>query len=456
MDGRKGKLTDSLRFRLSLGLSLAILAVALVAGIFSFVSAYREAHELQDDVLRQVARLFDDRHLPLAHSGDSGRLANSDEESRVIVQYLPAPPATGAPNDGAGQRTDAVLALPASLPDGLQSFSVASERYRLLVKTLASGKRIAVAQETSFRDEIARDSAIRTVMPLLILVPILLLVAADLIRRMLRPITTLAAEIDRRDEQDLQPFEDTPLPAEFRPFVVAINRLLGRVGQAMNAQKRFIAEAAHELRSPMTALSLQAERLADADMSADARQRLSTLRRGIDRGRALLDQLLSLARAQSAATAPGKEVSVRQVFRSVLESLMPLADAKGIDIGVDSEDDPTVRVDETDLVAIVKNLVDNAIRYTPQGGKVDLTVRTAGHRVILQVSDSGPGIAPEERHRVFDPFHRIPGHDEIGSGLGLSIVRTIADRIGAEIMMDYTDHRNKTGLSVKVVIPTAG
>lgn len=444
---------DSLRFRLSLWLSLAILAVALAAGVFSFVSAYREAHELQDDVLRQVARLFDGRHLPLAHSGDSGRLANSDEESRVIVQYLSPPPAAGAANDRPGKGANAVLALPASLPDGLQTFSIADERYRLLVKTLTSGERIAVAQETSFRDEIARDSAIRTVMPLLILVPILLLVAADLIRRMLRPITTLAAEIDRRGEQDLHPFNAEPVPAELRPFVVAINRLLGRVGQAMNAQKRFIADAAHELRSPMTALSLQAERLADAEMSDNARQRLSTLRKGIERGRALLDQLLSLARAQSAAAAPRHEVPVRQVFRNVLESLMPLADAKAIDIGVDSELDATVLVNEADLFAIVKNLVDNAIRYTPRGGKIDLTVQVATQRVILQVSDSGPGIAPEERHRVFDPFHRIPGNDEIGSGLGLSIVRTIADRIDAEIIMEYTDGRNRTGLCVKVAIP---
>lgn len=444
---------DSLRFRLSLWLSLAILAVALAAGVFSFVSAYREAHELQDDVLRQVARLFDGRHLPLAHSGDSGRLANSDEESRVIVQYLSAPAAAGAAKERVKNGANPVLALPASLPDGLQTFSIADERYRLLVKTLTSGERIAVAQETSFRDEIARDSAIRTVMPLLILVPILLLVAADLIRRMLGPITTLAAEIDRRGEQDLHPFDAEPVPAELRPFVVAINRLLGRVGQAMNAQKRFIADAAHELRSPMTALSLQAERLADAEMSDNAHQRLSTLRKGIERGRALLDQLLSLARAQSAAAAPRHEVPVRQVFRNVLESLMPLADAKGIDIGVDSELDAKVLVDEADLFAIVKNLVDNAIRYTPRGGKIDLTVQAAGQRVILQVSDSGPGIAPEERHRVFDPFHRIPGNDEIGSGLGLSIVRTIADRIGAEIVLDYADGRNRTGLCVRVAIP---
>jgi two-component system OmpR family sensor kinase len=169
----------------------------------------------------------------------------------------------------------------------------------VLVKTLPSGGRVAFAQQTEVRDEIARDSALRTLMPFLILLPILLLLVADLVRKIFKPVAALSREIDQRSEQDLYPLVAAPLPLEIRPFVVAINRLLGRVSQSMEAQRRFIADAAHELRSPLTALSLQAERLAGAEMSDQARERLGTLRQGIERGRSLLDQLLALARAQS-------------------------------------------------------------------------------------------------------------------------------------------------------------
>ena len=246
----------------------------------------------------------------IARRYDSGRLPDSDEESRVIVQYLPASGATSKVGD-----TNPSLALPATLRDGMQTFTLGNEEYRILVKTLASGERIAVAQETGLRNEIARDSALRTVMPFLILVPILFLVVADLIRKMFRPITTLSAEIDQRSEQELHPFTPERLPVEVRPFVIAINRLLGRVSRSMDIQRRFVADAAHELRSPLTALSLQAERLADAEMSEAARERLATLRRGIERGRALMDQLLTLARAQSTVATLSNEVSVQQGHR---------------------------------------------------------------------------------------------------------------------------------------------
>jgi two-component system OmpR family sensor kinase len=224
----------------------------------------------------------------------------------------------------------------------------------------------------------------------------------------------------------------------------------------MDIQRRFVADAAHELRSPLTALSLQAERLADAEMSETARERLATLRRGIERGRALMDQLLTLARAQSTVATLSNQVSVQQVFRRALESLIPLAEAKNIDIGVESELDPMVLTDETGLVTIVKNLLDNAIRYTPSGGRIDLAVDVTDHHVILQVRDTGAGIPAEEQSRVFDPFYRAPGSDEKGSGLGLAIVQAIADRIGADVSVGYAAEQSKIGLCVNVKIPRDG
>ncbi|MHB9075266.1 MAG: sensor histidine kinase [Desulfobaccales bacterium] len=448
MDGFKKRMKDSLQIRLSFWLSLAILSVALIAGIFAFFSAFNEAHELQDDVLRQIVMLFDRHGLTVPRAGNSGIEADNDPESRVFIQPLSTTPPSNPNNDA-----NPTLALPQNLRDGLQTVRANNETYRVLVRTLGSGERLAVAQETAVRDEIARDSSLRTLMPFLVLVPILLLVVAYLIRKIFKPIAALSFEIDQRSEQELHPIAPEPFPAEIRPFVGAINRLLRRVEQSMAAQRRFVADAAHELRSPLTALSLQAERLAVAEMSANAHERLNTLRQGIERGRTLLDQMLALARAQASETTSNTTVSVQQVYRHVLEDLMPLAEAKGIDIGVVSDSDTHVPINEVDLITLVKNLVDNAIRYTPTGGRVDLSFLATKEGTTLVVEDDGPGIPEAERERVFDPFYRVLGSDEIVSGLGLSIVQAISVRVGAKVSFGYASDQSRSGLRVMVTFP---
>ena len=448
MDGFQIKTGRSLQFRLSAWLSLIILVVALAAGIFSFVSAYQEAIELQDDQLRQMAALINRQHLPATLTVSKDDAPDSDPESHVVVQLLQH-------NSQALGPASELANLPVDMPDGIQTVTVQHLSWRLFVKVLGSGSRIAVGQQTAVRDEIARDSALRTLMPFLILVPILLLLVGDLIRKMFKPLKRVASDLDQRSEQDLREITDTHLPSEIRPFVVAINRLLSRVTQSVATQRRFVTDAAHELRSPLTALSLQAERLEAADMSVEARERLSSVRHGIQRMRGLLDQLLTLARVQESSRGQSEAVSVQQILHQTLEDMMPLAESKNIDIGVVSEADATVLANELDLKTLIKNLVGNAIRYSPDGGRIDLSIRTSESSVIFQVDDTGPGIPPEERERVFDPFYRVLGNDEMGSGLGLSIVRAIANRIGAEVRLDYFNkQKNPFGLSVMVTFPT--
>jgi len=445
MDGFKRRLSESVQLRLSIALSVAVLIVALLAGVFAYVSAFDEALEMQDNTLRQVAALFERQHMTLAYPPPGQVVADDNEESRVVVQYL----ADGA-RAAADSDAEIPLPLPTTLADGLSTLTVGGEPFRVLVKTTSAGLRIAVAQETGARDRDARESAWRGLLPFLILFPVLLLVIADLVRKLFRPIEQLAAEIDLRDEQELHPIDERHLPTEVRPFVRAINRLLLRVTQSMTTQRRFVADAAHELRSPLTALSLQAERLASVELPSLARERLQLLRRGIERGRKLIDQLLGLASAQSAINGRVEPVSVHGVYRRVLEDLLPLAEDKAIDIGLEGGPDRQVLISQEDLLTLVKNLVDNAIRYTPQGGRVDLSVAQVQDEILLQVSDSGPGIAVAERERVFDPFHRGLGSDEVGSGLGLAIVKAIADRHAGRVWLDYSDQRAKRGLCVTV------
>ncbi|SEF03332.1 ATP-binding protein [Pseudomonas migulae] len=444
MDGFKKRLRDSVQLRLSVTLSLAILIVAVVAGIFAFVSAFDEAHEMQDDTLRQVAVLFDRQQMSL-HYPAAQEVDGDKEESRVIVQYL----VDGSKAIG---NDDALMPLPIPtiLADGLSTLNVAGEDFRVLVRTTARGERIVVAQETGARNKEARESAWRSLLPFLILFPVLLLVVGDLVRKLFRPIAALSSDIDQRDEQALHPVDERNLPTEIRPFVVAINRLLARVALSMENQRRFVADAAHELRSPMTALSIQAERLAATEMPEPARQRLLPLSRGIERSRNLIDQLLTLAAAQSSSDRPQTAVSVHGVYRRVLEDLLPLAERKNIDIGVESIEDVHVLINEMDLLIVVKNLVDNAIRYTPRGGWIDLAVELVQETAILQIKDSGPGITVEQHVRVFDPFYRTLGTDEAGSGLGLSIVKAIADRTAIRVQLSFSNETKKSGLCVSV------
>ncbi|HET8596456.1 MAG TPA: HAMP domain-containing sensor histidine kinase [Castellaniella sp.] len=446
MDGLKRRLNASLQFRLSFTLSVIILVVAGAAGAISFFSALDEAHELQDDVLYQVAELMDQRHLVLAPGAASTQLADGDDDSYVVIQPL----RRSSQPPGAGPDP---LALDPGLPEGMHTVDSRGTTYRVLIRHRPSGEGIAIAQDAGFRDRIALESALRTLLPFLILVPVLLLIVPPLVRKMFRPITGLSGAIDQRSFEDLRPVPEADLPGEIRPFASAINRLLVRLTRSREMQRRFVADAAHELRSPMTALSLQAERLDASGMPAQARERLATLRQGIRRSRELLDQLLSLARAQSPAEPARETVSILKLYRQVLEDLVAQAHAKQIDLGVSESRDVNVRASELDLSTLVRNLVDNAIRYTPDGGRIDLSVRLTDTAVELCVSDTGPGIPAAERQRVFDPFYRVLGTGQLGSGLGLAIVRTIVNRLGARIDLDDADPAGPSGLKVTVSLP---
>lgn len=439
MDGFKKYLKNSLQFKISLSIAICILGFAILSGIVAFKSAYDEAHELQDDLLRQISGFIIQQSSLLNSLAESGYSNGGDAESKIIIKKF---------------RNDSEFSgISASAPDGLQSLQIDKINYRAIINTTNTGERIAVIQPISFRDEIARDSALRTVMPFLLVLPALLFIVAYLVRRIFQPIKRLTDDIDLRTEQELHSMEEVNLPTELRPFVVAINHLLGRVSQSVLSQRRFIADAAHEMRSPITALSLQAERVAQFKMSPEARERIDVLRQGINRNRDLLEQLLTLAKVQSSKVGPENPVSIQAVFRHVLEELMPIAETKFLDIGVEGSEDILALASELDLTTLLKNLVENAIRYTPDHGRIDLKVCKKDSHAIISVCDTGPGIALQERDRVFEPFYRSLGTYQSGSGLGLAIVRAIAEKIGARVDLAFRDEKNHSGLCVSVQLP---
>ena len=441
MDGFQRKLTNSLQFRLAAALSALVIALALGAGTFSFWTAFEEANELQDDQLRQMAALVDQHDVPMESLRPGSPERGADLDLQFVVQLIGAPSAATVAGSGP------VLVLPENLSDGLQTAVIGRESWRLHVRPLHTGARLVVGQQTAARDEIARTGALRTVLPLLALVPVLLLLVGVVVRQALKPILSLSRELDRRSESDLAPLHDAPVPNEIRPFTASINRLLARVAHSMDVQRRFVANAAHELRTPLTVLSLQAEGLAGRELPDHARERVVSLRQGIHRARSLLEQLLTLARfeAAPAATTPPPPISAMAALRTIIEEQLPLAEAKHIDLGVVGDGtDALVRVRDVEFHSLLRNLIDNALRYTPPGGRVDVGLESNAGGVTVEISDSGPGIPAQERERVFDPFYRVIGTETEGSGLGLSIVKTLAGRMGITVRLG--DARTGSGL----------
>lgn len=447
MDGPKAELTRSLQYRLSAFLSLAIVVLGGCAAGFMFFSALDDAHLAQDKQLRQTADLIGRLQTGPVTLAAWKRIKGIGHDERVVVRFL---------RDGTNGRPaqSGPPYFSDLLQDGLHTVAIGTETWRVFVKTDEPGVRIAVAQQTKVRDAAATKSALRTLIPFAFFAPVLLLLVRVLVRRMFQSLRELSAELRQRAQHDLGQLPPGGLPSEVQPFVAEINRLLTRVEQTMALHNRFVADAAHELRSPLTAMTLQAERLAAADMTDEARRRMLALSAGLQRTRVMLDQLLTLARSQQDARRPATALSLQYIIRTVIEDLFALAEQKNIDLGVVSEDDGTVAADPIDLKVLTKNLIDNAIRYTPPGGRVDIDVRCADGVVDLIIDDSGPGIPELERARVFDPFYRVLGNGEAGSGLGLAITRTIADRLGASVMLADAPAPG-SGLRVLVRFPAA-
>jgi two-component system OmpR family sensor kinase len=344
-----------------------------------------------------------------------------------------------------------------SFKDGLHVATRNGESIRALLGTRGDGTRFVVAQPTGIRDETARGMALRTLLPITALIPCLMLVTALVIAMSLRSTRRLADDLDARRADDMTSLPLAGTPSELHPFIASINGLLQRMQRMIDQQRRFVADAAHELRSPITALSLQAENLNPVDLPEAAQDRLATLKQGIHRTKHLLEQLLALARYE---TWPGGSremplIGMDQAAKEVVADLLPLALDRGIDLGFQLVEPLNVRSEPVMLAAMIRNLVDNALRFAPQGGRIDLGVYQQDGAAMLQIEDSGPGIAPADVDRIFEPFFRGQRPGEEGTGLGLSIVKRVVDGLGGSITLENIADIGQSGLRVTVRLPIA-
>ncbi len=418
-------LKQSLQVRISIALILMFLPLSIIAGAFSYYQTYHEAEELQDDLLRQTAAYINPKTTDYTQIGS---------ENHILIQTF-------------GQED--TVPLSDTLGEGFHTIKGSvddddddddDDEYRAYIRQTPQGK-IAVLQETEYRDDLAATAAYQSVLPLLIALPLMILLTVWITYRAMRPVKTLSASLGKRRSDDLSPLDGEGVPSEIQGFVTAINQLLQRTGENIRRQQRFIADAAHELRSPLTALSLQAERLTKLPQSDEAREQTGLILQSIQRNRHLLEQLLTHARAQGSETQRNlTDISLQAQFRRVLQELMPLALDKQQDIGVAVENDLHIRADDTEIYTLIKTFTDNAIRYTPAGGRIDIGFSETPTTLAIWVEDDGPGIPAAERSRVTDAFYRILGTEQQGTGLGLSIADAIAKRYGGKLIL--ADSRN--------------
>lgn len=427
----------SLRTRLFLGMTAIILITGAVGGWFAHRWAYAEAIEMQDSVLTQIGSFVQSG----AVSG-TGPIRGVDADSDITVVRLPAPPC--------GETDACRIGL---LADGFHLAMLGGKPIRALITTDPAGLRFAVTQQTALRDEIGGDFAIKAVLPIAALIPFLMLVAAFVIAGSLRPVVRMAGELDARAADDLSPLPMQPLPTEIAPFVASINGLFARIKAMMAHERRFLGGAAHELRSPVTALSLQIENLDQMPLPAAARGRLESLKAGSRRTKHLLDQLLLLARQDAGRTTTLPIIDLTQIAKETVAELLPAAAAKHIDIGFALVEAAQVRADPVELRSLIRNVVDNAIRYTPNGGSIDIQVHSAGDLAILQLVDTGPGVPPEDLDRLFEPFYRGIDPAEDGTGLGLAIVKRIIDNLNGSVTLQNRAGSERSGLYVTVRLP---
>ncbi len=431
----------SMRRRLLVWLLTGMLVAGLTVTVLVFYQARSTANEMFDYQLRQIALALRDRaYLP----GDLAETLQAAEGLDFVIQAW-------TPDGRLVYESHPQISMPATGVEGFSDVRTELGTWRVFA-TWHRGLSIQVAQHRLARDALAFNAAWRTLLPFLVALPVMGWLIWILVGREVKVLKSTAQAVAKRTPESLEPIDSAVVPEEVQPLVGALNGLMARLGDALGRQRQFIADAAHELRTPLTALRLQLQLAERAPDDAERAKAHAMLREGIARATHVVEQLLALARADphvaSAATA---RFDLAELAAAVVDSQRAAAEAKGVALDVLADRPVEVDGDRTAIRALLENLVDNAVRYTASG-TVAVRCYPGVDGAILEVEDTGPGIAPAERERVFDRFYRTEGTAEGGSGLGLAIVRRIAELHGGRV--ELLDAPHGKGLLVRVSIPT--
>jgi two-component system, OmpR family, sensor kinase len=433
----------SLRRALLLWLIPLFIVVGIASAAFAYFSHGRMVNEFMDTQMEQLGSSL---------TGQGSELMPPPMTEERVVQWgmyvVQVWDAQGRLLRSNWRQVDA----PLQQGTGFADITASGQSWRVYTSSATpGGGRIQVLQCGSFRHKLAAEQAIASVMPVLILLPLAIFVLWGVARG----VSTAVQDIGRRAEsQDFNNIQELPLdrvPVEIKPLVVSFNGLLTRLRESFETKRRFVQDAAHELRTPLTALSLQLENLRSELPAQSCQQSFAQLEGGVQRASRLVDQMLKMTRQESEGPEAHSTIDLHAQVRESIGALIALADQRNIDLGV-SEDaaraDVHVKCAPGDLRSAIDNLIENALRYTPEGGVVDVRVGREGGRAFVEVIDTGPGIPAELMERVFDRFFRVPGSVARGSGLGLAIAQAAARRCGLKVVL--RNRKDRSGLVARI------
>ena len=346
--------------------------------------------------------------------------------------------------------------MPETFEEGYRFADTSEGRWRLYTFVTPEGN-VQVGQPVATRDALARELALRMLAPMLLFIPILGALLPWALNRGLRPLRDISRRVGARDVRLLDPLPTDDVPEELLPLIEQINGLLVRLSASLDAQRAFLADAAHDLRSPVAALALQAQ-IAERAARPSARvAAFSELKRGIERASRLVQQLLDAARLEPGVrTEPVGTVNIARMIRELVGTHSVEADRLGVDLGAETPREAKVTGAESELRSMLDNLIDNALRYAPCGSVVTVSACSQDSTVELRVVDGGSGIPASEHDRVFDRFYRVPGDCRAGSGLGLSIVKAIVERHHGTLELAAAKPGScPPGLEVSIRLPAA-
>jgi two-component system OmpR family sensor kinase len=399
-----------------------------------------ELDELYDENIRQIASAVSVSEVEMIKNGLAPKTLKGEEEFLIQIwnaQDLVYSSHSLTPfprQDEGGVRT-----VPG--PDGAEWRYYAIEHDDWLIQ---------VSQPLSERHILIWEIYAQLLIPMLLLLPVLAGLIWFVVGVGFKPLKKISSSIEKRGSHFLDGLPEEDVPQEVGAMVCALNSLLGRLDESLKSQRRFTADAAHELRTPLTAISLQLDILGRAKSKADREEAVQSLHKGVDRSTHLVRQLLEIARQEPGAEDAAFGVcDLRDVLTEVAEQYALMAQDKDIALGIYNDMSAPIRGDANALSILVGNLVNNAVLYAPKGGRVEVSLSKAAEGFLVKVADNGIGIAEEERGRVFDRFYRVVGTKTSGSGLGLSIVQTIAERHGARVSIG--DGLGGRGVSFTVV-----
>jgi two-component system sensor histidine kinase QseC len=443
---------NSLRLRLVLLLSLALGLAWVAAAWLTHAEARHEIDALFDAQLAQSAQVL----LGTARHELHERIERGEDEIAVSHEYEQKLAFQIWDENGLQMRSaSAPDTLLGDMTPGYSDVVVNGQPWRVLTRWDAHREfMIQVAEPLAAREQLARHIALKMLLPSLLILPLLALLIWLAVGAGLRPLQRLKQEVKQRAADRLEPVGMAGVPDEVIPLAQALNELFARLQHAFDGERRFTADAAHELRTPLAALKTQAQVALRASDESERRTALENVLRGVDRAAHLLEQLLTLARVDPEAAATGHVVvDLHNLAAGALAELAPLAHAGHIDLALEEGQPCHVQGNPAQLTVLLRNLLDNAVRYTPAGGSVSLALHDEGN-VILEIRDTGPGIPEEERSRALERFYRVPGSGVEGSGLGLSIVRRIAELHHASL--ELGDNESGPGLRVRVIFTPQG